>query len=109
MAYDRGLAQLFRDDLYHEDYIEKKMFGGLCFMVEGHMTCGVNKDGGMARVGADMWAQALEMEGVEPMTFTKRRMIGFVDINAQTMANDDMRQKLVAMALKYVRSLPPKM
>ena len=44
MAYDEGLAQVFRDDLVRKRSItEKKMFGGLCFMHRGHMLCGVHK------------------------------------------------------------------
>ena len=54
MAYDEGLAEILRSDLAEEDGVEeKRMFGGLCFMLHGHMLCGVHKDGGMFRVGKD--------------------------------------------------------
>ena len=50
MAYDPGHAQLMQEALGDTPNIsEKKMFGGLCFMLNGHMVCGVHKDGGMAR------------------------------------------------------------
>ncbi len=54
MAYDEGAAALLRDELVGTGEVrEQKMFGGLCFMVNGHMVCGVHKGGGMFRVGKD--------------------------------------------------------
>ena len=55
MAYDDGLAELLREDLADiaTRIEEKRMFGGLCFMLDGHMLCGVHKGGGMFRVGKD--------------------------------------------------------
>ena len=65
MACSEELAQLLRDALSNVAGItEKKMFGGLCFMLNGHMLCGVHKDGGMARVGKDNEAAALEIDSV---------------------------------------------
>ncbi len=68
MPYDPGLAQLFRDDLAHLPLTEKKMFGGLCFMVHGHMVGGVHKGGAMVRVGKPNEAAALAMPGTGPWT-----------------------------------------
>jgi hypothetical protein len=53
MAYDLGLAQLLRDDLVGEKISEKKMFGGLAFLLNGHMVCGLHKGGAMFRVGKE--------------------------------------------------------
>lgn len=51
MAYDEGMAQLLRESLSEApDYSERKMFGGLCFMLSGNMVCGVHRRGGMFRL-----------------------------------------------------------
>lgn len=64
MAYDEGLAELLRADLAEIPGIEeKRMFGGLAFMKDGHMLCGVHKGGGMFRVGKPRHAEALAIEG----------------------------------------------
>lgn len=109
MAYDEGLAEILRGDLQDIDGIsEKKMFGGLCFMLNGHMVCGVHDKGGMARVGKLAEAEALEIEGVAPLSFTGRPMGGMVDVADETFVDDTLRPQIVGMALSYARSLPPK-
>jgi hypothetical protein len=109
MAYDEGLVDLLRDDLAEVDGLaEKRMFGGLVFMLRGHMLCGVHKGGAMFRVGPDHHPEALTIEGVQPMAFTGRPMKGFVDVNDDAMADDDRRAALMRLARAYVDSLPPK-
>lgn len=109
MAFDEGLAQILRDDLAEMDGIaEKRMFGGLCFMLNGNMLCGVHKDGAMFRVGKDHEAQALAIEGVSPMAFTARRMGGLVDMAEAAFADDRLRSRCLALALDFVRSLSVK-
>lgn len=109
MAYDEGLASLMRDDLTDLDGIEeKKMFGGIVFMLNGNMLCGVHKGGGMFRVGKDRKDKALAIEGAEPMAFTGRPMGGMVDADEDAMADDKRRTQLLEMALENARSLPPK-
>lgn len=109
MAYDEGLAQLMRDDLTAEAGIsEKKMFGGLCFLLNGKMVCGVHKNGGMFRVGKEREAEALAAEGVNPLSFTGRPMGGMVDISEEAIADDDTRGEMMVLALAFVRSLPAK-
>lgn len=109
MAYDEGLAELMRGELADITGIsDKKMFGGLCFMLNGHMICGVHKDGGMARVGKAAEAEAIKIDGVQPLSFTGRPMGGMVDVSEDTIADDLLRGKIVAMASAYLQSLPPK-
>ena len=70
MAYDNGLAEILRDALAEMNGItERKMFGGLCFMWNGNMLCGVHAKGGMARVGKDQMDMALAIDGVDPPVF----------------------------------------
>ena len=109
MAYDEGLAELMRGELQEETGMsEKKMFGGLCFLKNGNMVCGVHNGGGMARVGKDAEAEALEIAGVTPLSFTGRKMGGMVDVSEAAIADDRLRPQIVGMALNYARSLPPK-
>ena len=109
MAYDEGLAELLRDAVQGETGItERKMFGGLCFMKDAHMVCGVHQGGGMARVGKAAEAEALTLPGVAPLSFTGRKMGGMVDVSEETFADDALRSRIVSMALAYAKSLPPK-
>ncbi len=110
MAYDEGLAELMRGDLAEETGIsERKMFGGLCFMKDGHMVCGVHKDGAMFRMGKAALDAALAIPRAAPMAFTGRPMGGFIDVaDAEDMADDERRLKWLDMALAHANSLPPK-
>ena len=75
MGYDEQLAERIRKVLDgRPDVIEKKMFGGLTFMVRGHMACGIVKDELMVRVGAETYEAALERPHARPMDFTGRPM-----------------------------------
>lgn len=109
MAYDEGLAELIRGDLAdHANVVEKRMFGGLCFMLNGHMLCGVHKGGGMFRVGKPRQDEALKVDGAAPMAFTGRPMGGMVDVSDEAMADDARRGQLMTLAIENASSLPPK-
>lgn len=109
MAYDEGHLTLLRDDLIDETGIaEKKMFGGICFMLNGNMLCGVHKGGGMFRVGKDLEADALAIVGAREMTFTKRPMPGFIDVDEDLLADDARRGQMLALAKTYVGAMPAK-
>lgn len=108
MAWDEGLAQLLRDDLEGAGVTEKKMFGGLAFLSGGHMVCGVHKGGAMFRVGKPNEAAALAIPGAAPMLFTGKPMSGMVDFSDEATADDALRGQLMALALGFVKTLPPK-
>lgn len=109
MAYDEGHLALLRDDLVDDPGIaEKKMFGGICFMLNGNMLCGVHKGGGMFRVGKELEADALAIEGANEMAFTKRRMPGFIDVNEDLIEDDARRHQMLALAKTYVGAMPAK-
>jgi TfoX/Sxy family transcriptional regulator of competence genes len=109
MAHDEGLAEILRGDLADLPGItEKRMFGGLVFMLDGNMLCGVHPGGGMFRVGKQNEAAALAVPGAAPMAFTGRRMGGFIDVSDETLADEDRRARLMDLALAFVRALPPK-
>lgn len=110
MAYDEQHADLFRSDLtdLSAGITERKMFGGLCFLLHGNMLCGVHKDGGMARVGKEMEAEALELPGVAPLSFTGRRMGGLVELDSAAVEDAKTRLAVLDLARRFVSSLPPK-
>lgn len=109
MAYDQGLAQILRDHLVDMPGIEqKKMFGGLCFMLNGNMLCGVHAGGGMFRVGKNNEARALEIKGTAPLSFTKRKMGGMLDASDDLIADDLRRTELMQLALEFVGAMPAK-
>lgn len=109
MAYDEGLAEAMRQDLQGtEGLSEKKMFGGLCFLLNGNMLCGVHKGGAMFRVGKDAEAKALAIDGAMPLGFTGRKMGGMIEVNDQDAGEDANRQAWIAMAREFVGALPAK-
>lgn len=109
MAYDAGHAQLMQEALRDVDGItEKKMFGGLCFMFNGHMVCGVHQGGGMARIGKAAEPDAVLLDGISPLSFTGRKMGGMVDINEDVIGDEARLAQIVQMALAHAKSLPPK-
>ena len=109
MAYDEGSAEIMAGDLSDIAGItEKKMFGGLCFMLNGNMLCGVHKGGGMFRIGKVNEAAALSVEGASPLGFTGKKMGGMVEVTDECVADDDQRSELMRLALEFVGSLPAK-
>ncbi len=108
MAYDEGLAQIFRDDLAGEDIREQKMFGGLCFLIRGNMVCGVYSGGGMFRVSKADREAAFAITGAEPIRMGTRTMAGMAGLTPEGMADDTRRTRLLNLSLAHVRTLPPK-
>lgn len=109
MAYDEGLAQILRDALTDRSGItEKKMFGGICFLLNGNMLCGIHSKGGMFRVGKSLEPDALQIEGASPMRFTGRPMGGMVDVSDECIEDDDRRRDLLELAVQFVGGLPAK-
>lgn len=109
MAYDERLATRVRALLAERDDVtERKMFGGLAFMVGGNMCCGVLDDELMIRVGPELGAGALERPFTRVMDFTGRPMTGMLFVTAEGIAADDALAGWVRMALAYAASLPAK-
>ncbi len=108
MAFDPELAQILRDDLVGLDVVEKKMFGGLAFLWNGHMVCGLHKGGAMFRVGGGQMAAALAVPGVRKMMMATRPMSGMIDCPPEVASDEARRGALMALALAAVRDLPPK-
>ena len=83
------------------------MFGGLAFMLGGHMFCGVVKDALMVRLGPEGADRALDRPHVRPMDFTGRPMNGMVFVDPAGLHGSALRQWVDAAAA-YARGLPPK-
>jgi TfoX/Sxy family transcriptional regulator of competence genes len=109
MAYDEGVAQRVREALADErGVVEKKMFGGIAFMLRGNMCCGVVGEELMLRVGPDAYDQALAERHARPMDFTGRPMRGMVYVASRGFESDADLASWIGRATRFARSLPPK-
>ncbi len=108
MPYDPELAQRLRTALQpRAGMLEKKMFGGYCWMLNGNMLCGVEVGRFMFRVGAAQEADVLARPGVRPMDITGRPMKGFVWVDARE-AEGPRLDAWIELAARFVGALPPK-
>ncbi len=109
MPYDEGLAEririLFED---REDVSERKMFGGLCFMINGNMCCGITKNDLMLRLGADEAQAALKRPHARDMDFTGKPLKGFVYVDPEGYAEDEDLEDWIGRATAFAASLPAK-
>ena len=109
MAYSEELAHRVRAALQDQPGLsEKKMFGGIAFMLNGNMCCGIVKDELMARVGPEQYAAALAKPHARAMEFTGRPMTGMVFVDPCGIADDDALADWVKMGVRFAGSLPPK-
>jgi len=109
MAYDEGLAQRIRECLQQRRGItEKRMFGGLAFMANGHMFVGVTGESLMARVGAGAYRSALKNRHVREMDFTGKPMAGYVYVDAPALMSERELLRWLEACLAFVSTLPPK-
>ena len=109
MPFSEALASRLRTALQGiPGIVEKKMFGGLAFMVEGHMCCGVINDELMVRVGPDNYSACLELPGAREMDFTGKPLRGFIYVSEEGFSTASALQAWVERALAFVGTLPPK-
>lgn len=106
MAYDERLAQRIREVLGDRPAVsERRMFGGLCFLVDGKMAVGINDRDLMVRVGADGHARALARPHARPMDFTGKPLTGFVYV-APAGVRGAALARWVDEACAYVATVP---
>ena len=109
MAYHEGLAARIDEALAEEDDVQqKKMFGGVCFMVRQHMCVGVVDDILMARVGPDQYEDCLGEEHAREMTFTGKPMKGLVYVDPEGISTDAQLGQWVGRCLDFIATLPEK-
>lgn len=109
MARDPGLEEVVREMLGDRDGLsEKAMFGGLCWMLDGHMLCAARDDGALVRLGKGQDGWALAMDGIAPMVMQGRPMTGWVWVEPDAFADEALAARLIGAALDFVRALPAK-
>ena len=109
MAYDEGLAQRIREALGELPHlVEKKMFGGIGFMVRGNMACGVNKDALIVRVGPGHYKEAMQQPHTRPFDITGQPMKGWVMVGPEGYESDDELAAWVQQGVDFALTLPPK-
>jgi TfoX/Sxy family transcriptional regulator of competence genes len=109
MAFDPGLAQRVRDMLADRKGVtERRMFGGLAFMLHGNMFIGVLGNELMVRVGPARHREALALQHVRPMDFTGRPMKGYVFAGEPGLSDDEQLERWISWSAGFVSTLPRK-
>ena len=109
MAYDETVADRERRAVAaHLGLSERKMFGGLCLMVNGNMFAGIIGDELMLRVGMERFEALLAKPGARPMDFTGRPMKGYLYVAPHAFATEKALSTWLEAALAFVETLPAK-
>jgi TfoX/Sxy family transcriptional regulator of competence genes len=109
MAYSEALAERIRSQLARrKGIVEKKMFGGLGFLLNGNMLVGVWKQSLIARVGLEQYNDALKEPNVREFDITGRAMKGWILVAPAGTEHDDQLNAWIRQALLFVGTLPPK-
>ena len=109
MAINEKLADRIREIIgsSHSDAEEKKMVGGLCFMVDGKMCVGVESERMMVRFDPARYDEIMEKPGAAPMDFTGRVMKGFAFVDASALESDRALEYWIALALEFNKTAKP--
>jgi TfoX/Sxy family transcriptional regulator of competence genes len=109
MAYDEELAERIRSVITVRDGVtERKMFGGVAWMVHGNMACGVLGEDMIVRLEESDAEQALTEPGVRPFDFTGRPMRSTLFVGPEATADDAALSRWVDAGADHAASLPPK-
>ncbi len=109
MSYDTELAQRVMQQFERlHPFIDKKMFGGMAFMVNGHMCVGVVKDSLVVRVGKDEYSKALTKDGVTQFDFTGKPLTGWVYVDGAMVSEEASLLDWLNQGLDFVLTLSPK-
>lgn len=110
MSYDPELAERIRDLVEGEDGIaERRMFGGLAFLVNGNMSVAASGQGGLlVRMSPDESGRLVDNEQVRPMVMRGRPMRGWLRVDATAVSDTDLLGPWVERGVAFARSLPPK-
>lgn len=113
MPYNTSLADRIRDRLIERlkmspTMTEKAMFGGVAFMVNGNMACGVHQQAMIVRVGPEKHAQAMAQPHTRPFDMTGRPMAGWVMVDPEGVEDDATLHAWIEQGLAFALSLPAK-
>ena len=109
MVYDEGLVERVRKEMSGlPGYVEKKMFGGVGFMLQGNMACGVNGVDLIVRVGPELYESALAEPHTKVFDMTGRPMKGWVVVLSKGYETNGELKAWVQQGIEYAVSLPAK-
>ena len=109
MAFDELLGARIRAALgLIPGLVEKKMFGGIGFLLHGNMACGVHKDYLIVRVGPDNYQQALSLPNTRPFDMTGKPMSGWIMVEPKGFKTDVQLKTWIGTGIDFARSLPIK-
>ncbi len=109
MAYNEELAGRVRQALIARDgYNEKKMFGGICFLLHGNMACGIVRDLLIVRVGPERYAEALDRPHAAVFDMTGRPMRGWVQIGPAGWEPSGALEEWLQLGVDYALTFAPK-
>jgi TfoX/Sxy family transcriptional regulator of competence genes len=109
MPYDEILATRIRQMLKKLDgYEEKTMFGGVGFLLDGNMACGVHQDNLIVRVGIERYSQAMQRPYTRPFDITGKAMKGWLMVAPPGYQSEQDLEAWVKLGVDFARTLPPK-
>jgi TfoX/Sxy family transcriptional regulator of competence genes len=108
VAYNLKLAERIRSELTGMPFVEKKMFGGVGFLLNGNMACGVNKDDLIVRVDPEMHAALLNKPHVRPFDMTGRPVKGWLVVEANGIKTGAQLSKWIKEGVEFALTLPAK-
>ena len=108
MAYNLKLAERIRSELNGMPFVEKKMFGGVGFLLNGNLACGVNKENLIVRVDPEKHSALLKKPHAKPFDLTGKPMKGWLVVEAGGVKTDKQLSAWVKEGVEFALSLPPK-
>ena len=109
MAYNEELAERIREKLLSKPaFMERKMFGGLCFVFQGNMACGILNNDLIIRVGKEAYNSALELPHTKKFDTTGKAMTGGVMASPEGHVSDRHLDEWLKKGVSFATSLPPK-
>lgn len=109
MAYDEKLAKRMRAVMEGSpELVEKKMFGGVGFMLRGNMACGVHKDKMVLRIDRSQHDEIMSLPHTSPFDITGKAMKGWLLVQPEAIADDEQLAEWVQLGVDFALTLPPK-
>src|SRR6185436_10716958 len=108
MAYNHKLAERIRSELNGIPVVEKKMFGGVGFLLNGNLACGVNKKDLIVRVDPEKHIGLLKKTHVRPFDMTGRHMKGWLVVEAEGVKTDKQLSRWLKEGVEFASTLPEK-
>ena len=108
MAYNLKLAERIRSELNGIPFVEKKMFGGVGFLIHGNMACGVHKEDMIVRVDPEKHNTLLKKSHAKPFDMTGRPMKGWLIVEADGCKTSKQLSAWIKEGVEFALTLPPK-